>query len=341
MSMSTTSKPPACTAATASAPFAATTTLCPAVPRKARIRYWFAAWSSARSTRSGRSPGSARCPRRLRRGRRGHHPRRADVKAEGAPHPGHAPDRDRAAHQLDDLPRDGEPQPGAAGAARQRAVGLDELLEDAVPVAPAVDADAGVLDLDPERAAVGRVPAGAQADLAAVGELGGVADQVGQHLAQPHRVGQHPLRHRRIDLGDVSASPFWAVARRPSAPARRAPASRTATLSALSRIRRASSFEKSRMSFRISSRLRAEIERDLRAFALLGPAARRASARAARARRRAACGSRGSSRRGSATWRPSQPPPPAGARSAPRCRATSGVTSQTRPNRCREPSAAV
>ena len=64
------------------------------------------------------------------------------------------------------------------------------------------DADAGVDDVEAE----GDVGVGlgllenADDDLAALGELDGVADQVDQHLPQPDRVGPDELRHAGFDL---------------------------------------------------------------------------------------------------------------------------------------------
>ncbi len=90
-------------------------------------------------------------------------------------------DTDAAAHQFDVLPRDGQPQARAlllAGIAH-----LHERLEDAALVF-LLDADAGILHFQHQMRS--GVLSGGQAhdDLAVLGELDGVTDQVQQYLAQ-------------------------------------------------------------------------------------------------------------------------------------------------------------
>src|SRR6185503_12887331 len=120
---------------------------------------------------------------------------------EGRPLAGRALDLDPPAHELDEPLRDGEAEPGPAVAAGHRPVGLDEGLEE-----PALrlggDPDAGVAHLDPHdggRVRAGRALAGlepdADLDLAAVGELDGVPDEVRQDLAKAPGVAGDPCRH--------------------------------------------------------------------------------------------------------------------------------------------------
>ncbi len=99
---------------------------------------------------------------------------------------------DVAAHRLDDALADGEAEPRAAAAAR--AVDLAEGLEqrgDRI----GRDADAGVADLEGDACpgAAGRHRREAQRDAAALGELDRVADEVQQHLLQALGVADHPL----------------------------------------------------------------------------------------------------------------------------------------------------
>ena len=100
--------------------------------------------------------------------------------------------------------RDRQAQAGAAVPARHRAVGLRERLEDQ-RLLVARDADAGVADREragrtPSRSpAIGSASATSTDDLAALGELDGVADQVQQHLAQALGVADDAVGHVRRD----------------------------------------------------------------------------------------------------------------------------------------------
>ena len=106
-----------------------------------------------------------------------------------------------------ELPRDRQPEARAAEAARRASVRLGEALEDRGE-ALLGDADAGVLHLDAHRHPIPialRLLRDAR-DLAALGELDRVADQVDEHLAQAHRIGaedrpgDHPGVEAEVDL---------------------------------------------------------------------------------------------------------------------------------------------
>ena len=124
---------------------------------------------------------------------------------EGAADAGNAVETDLAAHQREQLARDGEAKTAAAEAARDRVVGLGEGGKN-LGLLFRGDADAGIAhgkgQLDRRRAG-GSVIAGsgrrrgavarhadADLDLAAAGELDGVADQIDQHLTQAYRIAQ-------------------------------------------------------------------------------------------------------------------------------------------------------
>ena len=94
-------------------------------------------------------------------------------------------DRDVAAHDVGQQLGDGQAEPGAGGRLGARGAGALERLEDALEVV-AVDADAGVLDLE-----LGDLVAVVDAErhLPALGELDGVGQQVDQDLAQAVLVG--------------------------------------------------------------------------------------------------------------------------------------------------------
>ena len=103
---------------------------------------------------------------------------------------------DPATHQLGQLLRDREPQPGAAVPARGRGVGLRELLEQRLLVLGR-DADARVLHRDVQQDVVLRLrrETDPHGDLAVVGELEGIAGEIGEHLAEPTRVADEEGRH--------------------------------------------------------------------------------------------------------------------------------------------------
>ncbi len=142
-------------------------------------------------------------------GRREAGPRRRQPQVEGEPRPPprFALDADAPAHQPEQAPADRQPQPGAAVAPAHRAVGLREVLEHLLEGVRS-DADAGVLDPDADQGlVVGPLQQpDAHHDLAALGELDRVAQQVGQHLPQAERVAAQAQRcvgrddlHRQLD----------------------------------------------------------------------------------------------------------------------------------------------
>ena len=113
---------------------------------------------------------------------------------EGAAFAGLAFHFDAPAHPLDQLTGDGGAQPGAAEAARHRGIGLRERLEDAFqPVGG--DADAGVAH---GQVHVAATAAGLQPHPAFLGELDGIADQVGQHLLHAQAVADKVGAQRRV-----------------------------------------------------------------------------------------------------------------------------------------------
>ena len=113
-----------------------------------------------------------------------------------------ARDRHVAAHQATERPCDGEPEAGAAKTARGGGIGLRKPLEQLIQLLGR-HADAGVRHGKLERVAIAPCP---QRNLAILGELGGVADQVQQALAELHLVGVHGaqvkghIRRKRIAL---------------------------------------------------------------------------------------------------------------------------------------------
>ena len=320
-------------AATAAAPLATVTTLCPPPCRKALIRYWLVALSSASSTRSGgMRPPPAPARRGARpRGRR-RRPRRGSMKREDAAHARRARTAISPPISSTSCLADREPEAGAAGAPGQRVVDLHELLEDLAALLGG-DADAGVAR--PRPAACRRprrrhsrpAPRSSPASVNLVALL----TQVGQDLAQPHRVGRRSAPARASATSQLERDALLRRRRRHQRHhlARSAAASRPPPRSAGSASPRAWRSRGCRSGSASSPCAEASaISARSRCFAA---AARRASARAARAPRSSASGSRGSSPRGSATSPASPPRPPAGAGSSSSCRSTSAVTSQTSP----------
>ena len=110
---------------------------------------------------------------------------------------------DLATHLLDQALGDHQPQASAAGLARERVVGLAEGLEQRAQVGVG-QPHAGVLHADAQlRAVVAFVlEHGAYGDAAVVGELDGVAHQVGQHLFQALRVAHQLQRGVAVDQAD-------------------------------------------------------------------------------------------------------------------------------------------
>ncbi len=122
---------------------------------------------------------------------------------EGAALAFDALDPDASAHHTDELRADGEPEAGAAELAAGRAVGLGEGLEDQVLLVGG-DADAGVRDLEVQRDRAVRMRRDAHrdADLAALGELDGVADEVEDDLSEPARVADDGVGDVGRDVAD-------------------------------------------------------------------------------------------------------------------------------------------
>ncbi|MNZ61527.1 hypothetical protein D3C78_796260 [compost metagenome] len=129
--------------------------------------------------------------------------RQAEADPEFGAFAGVAFDADLAAHVLDQALGDHQPEPGAAGLPRQRVVGLGEGLEQPAHVGVA-QADAGVLDADAQLRVlvVFVLDHGAHGDAAFVGELDGIAHQVGQHLLQALRVADQVQRGVSVDQAD-------------------------------------------------------------------------------------------------------------------------------------------
>ena len=122
----------------------------------------------------------------------------ATVKWNVLPVPGVALQPDASAHQVDQRRGDREPEARAAEPAGRRAVGLAERLEDRGLFLPR-DADAGVGDADvqPGAPVTARVLANRDHHVAALGELDGVADEVGEDLLQPDADRRSRRRARR------------------------------------------------------------------------------------------------------------------------------------------------
>ena len=103
---------------------------------------------------------------------------------------------DITAHLAHQLLGDNQPQPGAAVAAGDAGIGLTEGLEQPRLIALR-NADAGIADLDFNLHFV--IADGALFDqhvnIAVLGELDGVADQVGDHLLKTQRIADDVVRH--------------------------------------------------------------------------------------------------------------------------------------------------
>ena len=125
-----------------------------------------------------------------------------DGEEERAADPGLAFEPDAPAHQLDQPPADGQPQPGAAVLAGGGHVGLRERLEQLRRLLRG-HADARVAhgELELHLLAGAFEQFDVQPDLAALGELDGVVDEVRQDLAEAERVAQQMLGNRRRDMG--------------------------------------------------------------------------------------------------------------------------------------------
>src|SRR5215472_14939010 len=103
-----------------------------------------------------------------------------------------APHRHIAAHHARELAGDGEAETGAAEALRGRGISLAELLEQ-LRLLLRRHPDAGIGDGELDEVAAIAYLACRKLDLARLGELAGIAQQIEQYLPQPHGVyGQCP-----------------------------------------------------------------------------------------------------------------------------------------------------
>ena len=114
-------------------------------------------------------------------------------------------EHDVAAHHLHQLLDDGQAQSRAAVFARSGAVGLAEWLEDGRGRIRR-HADARIAHFQAQLAGGGT--ADIDGNFAPFGEFGGVIEQVGEYLAQAHRVAAHMLRH----VGSDAAGKFDGLA---------------------------------------------------------------------------------------------------------------------------------
>src|SRR5262245_24160738 len=94
---------------------------------------------------------------------------------------------DVPAHHARELAREGKSETRAAKALRRAGIGLAELLEQ-LSLLLRSHADAGVSNRELDPVATAGNPARPQPDLAFLGELAGIAQQVEQYLPQPHGV---------------------------------------------------------------------------------------------------------------------------------------------------------
>ena len=213
-------------------------------------------------------------------------PTEAHREVERAPLPDGALDPDPAAHQLDQARGDRQPEPGAAVLARGRAVGLRERPRRSSPASPAGcrcrcrgPRSAGATSVrGPLRGDASTL----DDDLAALGELDGVADEVDDDLPQPAGIADEHVGHVGGERGRPAPAPSGGPAGQRSSACRRgsrAGRSRCASSSSLP----ASILEKSRMSLMTVSSESADDLDHLQVLALLGESGRcRAPARSCR-----------------------------------------------------------
>ena len=145
------------------------------------------------------------------------------------------------------------PRPVPPNLPRRRTVGLAEGLEDRVLVLGR-DADPGVGDGEAQHAGLAAIGVGPDGDehVALLGELDRVAHEVDQNLAEPERIADERCGNRGIDVDEqLERLLIGAHGERPKRFVDHVARATKATDS--SRRRRDSIFEKSRMSFRISS----------------------------------------------------------------------------------------
>ena len=135
--------------------------------------------------------------------------RQPDGEPEAAACPGFAVHADFAPHDGDQIAADGQAEPGAAEAPRGAVVGLRESVED-FRLHRRVHTHAGVAHFDADQVAGGAAGrCNADRDMAALGELQRVADQIAQHLAQAGGVALHQrgqaLVQRQVDRQSLVA----------------------------------------------------------------------------------------------------------------------------------------
>ena len=162
-------------------------------------------------------------------------------------------DPDASAHQPHERGRDGQAETGAAEPARRRSVRLAERLEDRRR-ASRRDADPGVGDAEMQLVlpSLRESSRTATNDVAALGELERVADQVRQDLLEARRVADDAGGHVRVDVAD-QLEPLLVGPEGERLERARRSASRGENGTASSSSLRDSIFEKSRMSLRIDS----------------------------------------------------------------------------------------
>ncbi len=148
--------------------------------------------------------------RRWRRRRAGPGETRREPEAAAAP--GFAVAADLAVHQFDQALADRQAQAHAAVLARVRFVHLGERIEQSRQNLR-IDADAGVAHFETQahRVGVGLDQADFHHDLAALGELERVRDQVDQQLLQSRRIAPQRARHIGFDR-EQHFQPFFARA---------------------------------------------------------------------------------------------------------------------------------
>ena len=152
---------------------------------------------SARRRRDGRGrrrSARERLDRRL-------HDRQRHADPEGAALPWRALDTDLPAHERRQALADREPEPGSAVLLRHRAVGLLESLEDA-QLFGGIDPDALIdhLQAQVNHPALRGNLAGAHDDVAGIGELHRVGEEIDQDLGEADRIAGKRTGQHRVDL---------------------------------------------------------------------------------------------------------------------------------------------
>jgi hypothetical protein len=133
----------------------------------------------------------------------------AQGETERAPFPRSASQGNHPAHQLHDTTTDGKPKTCPAVLSGCRFVSLRKGAEDRFMLVFR-NANTGVAhrNIQKELAALLRTPAHDYLDLTVFGEFDGIANEVGQHLAQAGWITQQDSRHIRSH-GVEALHPFW------------------------------------------------------------------------------------------------------------------------------------